>query len=111
MSLLTLLTVFFYLGECLHFFWPCCFSVRNQLRSVGALEIDLRGEAGRSTVEPGQQLRYAALSWAPSYLLECQGPNLCPQSQDSHRMSGPFWLGQMYHEASAVSTPSRNVVP
>ena len=90
---------------------PAAFQWGNQLRSIGALRIDLRAEAGRSTVEPGQQLPSLCCtllgSWLPPGMSGPQPVSL--RSQDSHRISGPLWLCRMCHEASAVSAFSRNV--
>ena len=80
--------------------------------SLGARRrIDLRAEAGCSTVEPGQQLPSLCCtllgSWLPPGMSGPQPVSL--RSQDSHRISGPLWLCRMCHEASAVSAFSRNV--
>lgn len=81
------------------------------MRSIGALRIDLRGEAGCSTVEPGQQLPSLCCSllgsWLPPGMSGPQPVSL--RSQDSHRMSGPPWFCRTCHEASTVSAFSRNV--
>ena len=70
---------------------PAAFQWGNQLRSIRALRIDLRGEAGRSTVEPGQQRPSLCCSllgsWLPPGMSGPQPVSL--RSQDSHRKSGP----------------------